>query len=93
MRKSRDRYVAAGRRSSATRRSGRRKAAPVKSTPAPRGCDIVQRRDWAGANNVVVPPEDGSLSTRWTRTNKQVAGDELTAVTGEQPCSFPACER
>jgi hypothetical protein len=55
-RKSLARYVNAARRGTASARSPRRKAAPSPNgSKAKRGYDIVQLREWAGANKVKVP--------------------------------------
>ena len=54
-RKSFERYIKAGRRSSAGG-SRRRKASPSTNGSKPkRKFDIMQLREWAGANNVTVP--------------------------------------
>jgi hypothetical protein len=73
LRKSLERYVAAGRRSSATRRPGSRKAASVKSTLPSRGYDIAQLREWAGANNVAVPAR-GRIPQQVVDQYKQAGG-------------------
>ena len=55
-RKSLARYVDAARRSTASSRSTPRKAAPSTNGSKPkRGFDILQLREWAGANKVAVP--------------------------------------
>jgi len=56
-RKSLGRYVNAARRGTASGRSPRRKAAApsTNGSKAKRGYDIVQLREWAGANKVKVP--------------------------------------
>ena len=55
-RKSLARYVDAARRSTASSRSTPRKAAPSTNRSKPkRGFDILQLREWAGANKVAVP--------------------------------------
>jgi hypothetical protein len=55
-RKSLARYVSAARRSSTAARSSRREAAPSTiGSKAKRDFDILQLRDWAGANKVAVP--------------------------------------
>jgi uncharacterized membrane protein len=56
LRKSLDRYVKAARATSASARRTRRTATPSKNGAKPkRGYDIVQLREWAGANKVSVP--------------------------------------
>ena len=56
-RKSLARYVSAARRSSTSARSTRRKAAPpsTNGSKSKRDFDILQLREWAGANKVAVP--------------------------------------
>jgi hypothetical protein len=55
-RKSLARYVSASRRSSTAARSRHRKAAPsTNGSKAKRDFDILQLREWAGANKVAVP--------------------------------------
>jgi uncharacterized membrane protein len=55
-RKSLDRYVNAARRTTASGRSPRRKAAPsTNGSKAKRGYDIARLREWADANKVKVP--------------------------------------
>jgi hypothetical protein len=56
-RKAFDRYVGAGRRESGTRSSSRRRAAKVSGNGAKpkRQFNLVQLREWAGANGVAVP--------------------------------------
>ena len=55
-RKSLARYVSASRRSSTSSRSTRRKAAPsTNGAKRKRDFDILQLREWAGANKVAVP--------------------------------------
>ena len=55
-RKSLARYVSAARRRSASSRPSRRKTAPSSTGSKPkRGYDILQLREWAGANKVAVP--------------------------------------
>jgi nucleoid-associated protein Lsr2 len=73
LRKTLQRYVAAGRRSSAPRRTGPRKAAPVKSTPASRGYDIVQLREWARINKIAVPTR-GRIPSSVVEQYKQAGG-------------------
>jgi len=49
-------YLSAARRSSTSARSARRKVAPSTNGSKPkRDFDIVQLREWAGANKVAVP--------------------------------------
>ena len=55
-RKSLARYVSAARRSPTSSRSTRRRAAPATNGSKPkRDFDILQLREWAGANKVAVP--------------------------------------
>jgi hypothetical protein len=60
-RKALDRYVSAarvqgGRRGPAQRRRPAKKAAPTRAKAKPkRGYDLVQLREWAGANGVAIP--------------------------------------
>ena len=55
-RKSLVRYVSAARRSSTSSRPSRREAAPSTNGSTPkRDFDILQLREWAGANKVAVP--------------------------------------
>ena len=55
-RKSMARYVSAARRSSTSAPSTRRKAAPSTNGSKPkRDFDILQLREWAGANKIAVP--------------------------------------
>ncbi|MET0147146.1 MAG: Lsr2 family protein [Ilumatobacteraceae bacterium] len=75
LRKSLARYVKAARRSSsAPARSARRKAAPSPNGSKPkRDYDIVQLREWAGANNVAVPSR-GRIPQAVVRQYKQAGG-------------------
>ncbi len=55
-RKSLDRYMRAARRNPASARPTRRRPAPpTKAATKQRGYDIVQLREWAGANKVAIP--------------------------------------
>lgn len=56
LRKALERYVKAARKSSSSRAPRRRSPAPpAKTTASKRNFDIVQLREWAGANSVAVP--------------------------------------
>ena len=56
LRKALERYVKSARKSSSSRQPTRRAATPAaKATKSKRNFDIVQLREWAGANNVAVP--------------------------------------
>ena len=76
-RKSLGRYVSAARRSSASprpTRSTRRKAAPSTNGSKPkRGFDILQLREWAGANKVAVPAR-GRIPQSVVEQYKQAGG-------------------
>jgi len=74
-RKSLARYVKAARRSTASSRSPRPKAAPAKKASAKpkRGFDILQLREWAGANKVSVPAR-GRIPNSVVEQYKQAGG-------------------
>ena len=73
-RKSLGRYISAARRSSAAPRSARRKAAPSTNGSKPkRGFDILQLREWAGANKVAVPAR-GRIPQSVVEQYKQAGG-------------------
>jgi hypothetical protein len=56
LRKSLDRYINAARNGSRSTRSSRRRTTPTKTGAKPkRGYDLVQLREWAGANKVSIP--------------------------------------
>ena len=73
-RKSLARYVDAARRSTASSRSTRRKAAPSTNGSKPkRDFDILQLREWAGANKVAVPAR-GRIPNSVVEQYKQAGG-------------------
>jgi hypothetical protein len=73
-RKSLTRYVSAARRSSASSRSARSKAAPSTNGSKPkRDFDILQLREWARANKVAVPTR-GRIPNSVVDQYKQAAG-------------------
>jgi hypothetical protein len=73
-RKSLGRYVSAARRSSASSRPPRRKAAPSTNGSTPkRDFDILQLREWAGANKVAVPTR-GRIPNSVVEQYKQAGG-------------------
>jgi len=57
LRKTLERYITAGRKRTSSRRARPRRAEtpPTRSARAKRNFDIVQLREWAGANSVAVP--------------------------------------
>ncbi len=79
-RKSLARYVSAGRRSSTSGRSTRRKVTPsTNGAKGKRDFDILQLREWAGDNEVAVPARGGSR-TRWSSsTDSPAAADHQPA--------------
>ncbi len=73
-RKSLARYVGAARRSSPSPRSTRRKSAPsTNGSKAKRDFDILQLREWAGANKVAVPAR-GRIPNSVVEQYKQAGG-------------------
>jgi hypothetical protein len=73
-RKSLARYVSAARRSPTSSRSARRKAAPsTKGSKPKRDFDILQLREWAGANQVAVPAR-GRISNSVVEQYRQAGG-------------------
>ena len=57
LRKTLERYISAGRKSTSSRRARPKRAEtpPTRSARTKRGFDIAQLREWAGANGVAVP--------------------------------------
>ena len=82
IRKSLARYVSVARRSSTSSRSTRRQAAPPSNGAKPRrDFDILQLREWAGANKVAVPARGGS-GTRWSSSTNRRAATEHQPASG-----------
>ena len=73
-RKSLARHVSAARRSPTSSRSTRRRAAPATNGSKPkRDFDILQLREWAGANKVAVPAR-GRIPNSVVEQYRQVGG-------------------
>lgn len=73
-RRSFDRYIKAGRRSSTSEARRSRKAAPSTNGSKPtRDFDIAQLREWAGANDVTVPAR-GRIPQAVVEQYKQAGG-------------------
>ena len=75
LRKSLARYVSTARRSPTSSRSTRRKAAPSTNGSTPkRDFDILQLREWAGANKVAVPAR-GRIPNSVVEQYRQAGGN------------------